>query len=269
MEYWYDGQLWKTDTINLPINDPGLLYGATVFTTLRVYQRSLEHPLTQWEAHCHRLETTLKEFDWALPRGKKLYQGAQHLVSVYPVLRLTIFPDGREWITGRFLPENLGLYRQKGIQGWLGDYPLFKRTLTPYKTGNYLGAWLARQQGINQGFQETILVNEKGNWLETTTGNLWGWKEGKWYTPKLDLGILPGIGRSQLMNWLCQKNLEVEENIWTTSLVKSLTIIAYTNSVVEVIPFNSIDLNREKLTFDVTHKALQELYCYYDRLREQ
>ncbi len=268
MQYWYDGQLWKKDTINLPINDPGLLYGATVFTTLRVYQRSLEHPLTQWDAHCHRLETTLKQFDWCLPHWEKLYQGAKHLVSIYPVLRLTIFPNGKEWITGRFLPENLALSRQKGSRGWLGEHPLLTRTLTPYKTGNYLGAWLARQQGINLGFQETILVNEKGNWLETTTGNLWGWKEGKWYTPTLDLGILPGIGRSQLMTWLSQKNLEVEENIWTTSWTKSLKVIAYSNSVVEVVPFQLIDLNGETLTFDVTHPALQELYDYFDRLRE-
>lgn len=269
MQYWYDGQLWKKDTISLPINDPGLLYGATVFTTLRVYQRSLEHPLTQWNAHCSRLETTLKEFDWSLPHWEKLYQGAQHLICLYPVLRLTIFPNGKEWITGRFLPENLALYRQQGSQGWLADYPLFKRTLAPYKTGNYLGAWLARQQGINLGFQEAILVNEQGNWLETTTGNLWGWKEGKWYTPTLNLGILPGIGRSQLMSWLSQKNIAIEENRWTTSWAKSLKIIAYTNSVVEVVPFNLIDVNGERLTFDVTHHALQELYDYYDQLRDK
>ncbi len=60
--YWYDGQLIEEDKICLPITDPGLIYGATVFTTLRVYEQSLQHRLTQWEAHCHRLEKSLRDF---------------------------------------------------------------------------------------------------------------------------------------------------------------------------------------------------------------
>jgi 4-amino-4-deoxychorismate lyase len=261
--YWYDGQLIEEDKICLPITDPGLIYGATVFTTLRVYEQSLQHRLTQWEAHCHRLEKSLRDFGWCLPNWQKLLQGAQHLISTYPVLRLTIFPDGREWIIGRFLPENLGQYRQEGIKGWLADHPLFQRTLNSYKTGNYLGAWLALQKAKTLGFQEPILVAQQGHWLETSTGNLWGWKEGKWYTPALEVGILPGIGRSQLISWLLQQNIELEENQWTPQWSQSLEIIAYTNSVVEVTPFSHIDCNGQQLTFDVSHPALQKLYEYY------
>ena len=52
------------------------------------------------------------------------------------------------------------------------------------------------------GAKEAILVDESGNWLETSTGNLWGWHDGIWYTPHLDNRILPGIVRSHLLNWL-------------------------------------------------------------------
>ncbi len=261
--YWYDGQLFEQDKICLSINDPGLKYGATVFTTLRVYQQSLEHPLTQWKAHLKRLKNSVETFSWCLPNWQKIAQGARHLIKTYPVLRITIFPDGKEWITGRFLPENLAQFQQQGIKGWLASYPLFQRTLNSHKTGNYLSPWLALQQAKTFGFQEAILVDSQGNWLETSTGNLWGWKQETWYTPPLEGQILPGIGRWQLIEWLRQQNIKIEENQWTPSWIKSLEIIAYTNSVVEVIPFSQIDCNGELLTFNVSKEILETLCQYY------
>lgn len=261
--YWYNGQLFEEETICLSINDLGLKYGATVFTTLRVYEQSLEHPLTQWEAHLNRVKNSLEAFGWCLPHWHQIAQGARHLIATYPVLRITIFPDGREWITGRFLPENLGQLQQQGIKAWLAPYPLFQRTLNSHKTGNYLGAWLALQQAKTLGFQEAILVDSQGNWLETSTGNLWGWKQGIWYTPPLEGQILPGIGRSQLIHWLRQHPITVAENPWTPSWVQSLEIIAYTNSVVEVIPFSEIDCQGELLTLEVSGEPLGILSQYY------
>ncbi|MEW6498638.1 MAG: 4-amino-4-deoxychorismate lyase, partial [Cyanobacteriota bacterium] len=113
--FWYNGQLMDGSTLELAIDDPGLLYGATVFTTLRVYQQSLNHPLTHWQRHCSRLLSSLQTFGWQLPDWQRLREGAEVLSTSYPVLRITIFPDGREWITGRFLPPDLGQRQQQGI----------------------------------------------------------------------------------------------------------------------------------------------------------
>ena len=264
MNYWYDGRLFEEDKICLSIDNPGLKYGATVFTTLRVYQQSLDHPLTQWKAHCHRLKKSLEAFAWCLPNWQKIVEGANYLIGTYPVLRITIFPDGKEWITGRFLPENLVKWQQEGVKGWLADDSLFQRSLNVHKTGNYLGAYLSLQKAKTLGFQEAILVDLQGHWLESSTGNLWGWKQGKWYTPPLNVGILPGIGRWQLINWLGEQNIKVEEHQWTPSLVKSLEIVAYSNSVVEVIPFSVIDLHGELLSFDSSGEVLHKLFEYYD-----
>ena len=264
MKYWYDGQLFTEDKICLSIDNPGLKFGATVFTTVRVYQQSLHHHLTQWKAHCHRLQTSLQQFGWCLPNWHKIAQGANYLIGTYPVLRITVFPDGKEWITGRFLPENLVTLQQEGVKGLLAQGSLFRRSLQAHKTGNYLGAYLALQKAKKLGFKEAILVNAEDNWLETTTGNLWGWKQGKWYTPRLNSEMLPGIGRWQLMNWLGEQNIKVIENYWTPSWVQSLEIVAYTNSVVEVIPFSSIDCQGELLNFDNSGEALNILYQYYD-----
>ncbi|MFM7324963.1 MAG: 4-amino-4-deoxychorismate lyase, partial [Nodosilinea sp.] len=64
MAYWFDGQLHSGDQVCLAIDDPALIYGATVFTTLRVYGQTLDHPLTAWAAHQRRLALALDSFGW-------------------------------------------------------------------------------------------------------------------------------------------------------------------------------------------------------------
>ncbi|NEP11093.1 MAG: 4-amino-4-deoxychorismate lyase [Symploca sp. SIO2C1] len=261
--FWYNGQLIQGNSLELVIDDPGLIYGATVFTTLRVYHQSLEHPLTNWKGHCDRILGSLQAFGWQLPDQKQLQQGAEALLSLFPVLRITIFPDGREWITGRYLPVDLTQRQQQGITAWLADTPELIRSLPAHKTGNYLTAWLALQQAQQQGAQEAILVDVTGNWVETSTGNLWGWQDGCWWIPPLIAGILPGTVRSQLINWLQKQGLVVRETAWDKERLLTLEAIAYTNSVVEVIPIHTILTPHQSLTYESSHPSLEQLRSWF------
>ena len=257
-KFWYEGKLIEGKTLELSLNEPGLLYGATVFTTLRVYD-SLDHPLTHWRAHCDRLASSLQIFGWSFPNWQRLRRGAEALLPHYRVLRMVIFADGREWITGRFLPEDLGERQQQGITAWVADEPLF-RPLSNHKTGNYLGAWLAGQQAQKVGAKEAILIDPQGNWLETSTGNLWGWKNGCWYTP-VEGEILPGIIRAQLLYWLQNRQIPVKQTVWSWDLVKEMETICYTNCVVEVVPIHTV--SRQTLTVKPLHPKLEQLRAYF------
>lgn len=176
--FWYNGQLIEKDELTLSIHHPSLLYGAMVFTTLRVYEQSLEHSLTQWQGHCDRLSQSLQVFGWPSPDWTQIRQEVEILLSSYPVIRIAIFPDGTEWITGRILPYDLSERQEKGIIGWVAQDRIFERSLSHHKTANYLGAWLASNRAQHFGAKEAILVDAQGSWLETSTGNLWGWKKG-------------------------------------------------------------------------------------------
>lgn len=257
--FWYDGQLIQKNTLGLGIDNPGLLYGATVFTTLRVYQQSLNHPLTNWERHCSRLASSLKTLCWQLPDWPQLCTGAQQLSVSYPILRITIFPDGREWITGRFLPPDLVQRQQRGITAWLAEAPEYHRSLASHKTGNYLPSWLAGQAARKMGATEAILVDTRGRWLETSTGNLWGWHEGTWWTPPADGSILPGVMRSQLMDWLKKYNCSVREASWDSKQVLQFEAIAYTNSVIEVIPIHTVLTASQSVTYNPLHSSIEQL----------
>ena len=159
---------------------------------MRVYEQSLDSSLTNWVAHCHRLLLSVQAFGWREPSWNLVRQGAEILAENFPILRITLFADGREWITGRLLPPDLITKQKHGITTTLAMSNLY-RSLPAHKTGNYLSAWLARTHAQQLNSQEAIFTDGAGNWLETTTGNLWGWQNGSWWTPPLTEGILPGI----------------------------------------------------------------------------
>ncbi|OKH37673.1 4-amino-4-deoxychorismate lyase [[Phormidium ambiguum] IAM M-71] len=237
---WYAGKLNKKGRIELGIDEPGILYGATIFTTLRVYADSLDDGRTNWQGHCDRLRSSIQTFGWQEPNWARIREGAEILQRDFPVLRITIFPDGREWIIGRYLPPDLEERQQQGIVAWLAKTAEFRRSLAEHKTGNYLTAWLALNEAKKHGAKEAILIDETGNWLETSTGNLWGWQDRRWWTPPLTERILPGLMRKQLIDWLKSQNQIVEEELWTEELVSGMEAIAYSNSVVEIVPIHTV-----------------------------
>ncbi|MEA5597298.1 aminotransferase class IV [Rivularia sp. UHCC 0363] len=263
--YWYNGELIESETIQLPINEPGLLFGATIFTTLRVYNNSLNNRLTHWEAHQKRLLDSVQKLDFQQPDWQNIRRGASILINHYPILRITLFPDGKEWITGRLLTNDLTQRQKYGVNVAIAKTEQY-RSLPLHKTGNYLAAWLAKsqalKQNIQQNIQEAILTDAEGNWLETTTGNLWGWRDRCWFTPPLSAGILPGIMREQLLNWLIHHQYQVKEEPFTPKLVQELVAIAYSNCVVEILPIHQVIHPTGKLQYDPSHYCFKELRKY-------
>ena len=256
VKHWYNGAAIEQDQIQLSIHDPGLIYGATTYTTLRVYQ-SLDHPLTQWDEHCARLKSTIAAFHWQTPDWNRLRSGAEWMATLYPVLRVVLFPDGREWITGRSLPSDLAQRQQQGVKAWVADAEL-SRSLPQHKTGNYLASWLALQSAHRFDAQEAILVDDAGNWLESSTGTLWGWKNNRWWTPPLSTGILPGLLRSRLISVL-----NPIEQLWNSETVQQFTLIAYTNCVMEVIPIHTV-VDRDRNHFYASdHSEFQRLRDFF------
>lgn len=258
--FWYNGHLEQGDRITLSITDPGLLYGATHFTTLRIYHQSLSDPQTHWERHCQRLAQRPPYF--TEPNWQAITQGAESLSQYYDILRITLFPDGREWITGRSLPPNLIQRQTQGISALLLNSDQ-SRSLPQFKTGNYLAPWLAMQTARDRNCAEAILTDETGHWLETTTGNLWGYAKGTWYTPPLTSGIspdiLPGIQRAVLIEQMKAQHQPIQELPWTPELVSQLENIAYSNCVVELIPIHTIITDSITLNYPVIPKPIDKV----------
>ena len=224
--------------------------------------------MTDWQGHCDRLRHSIHCFDWVEPDWKRVQRGAIALLPDYSVLRITVFPDGRELITGRQLPSDLENRQQNGITAWIAEGPRYQRWMPEHKTGNYLPCWMALRDARHQGAQEAILTNSVGEWLETSTGNLWGWQDGQWWTPPLSAGILPGLARSHLSQWLISQGHSITEEAWTLDRVARFEAIAYSNSVVEIVPVHTVLRNGEKLSYDPHHQAFEILWALYAHWRD-
>ena len=256
--FWYDGKLTDSKVgLSFGVDDPGLRFGATVFTTMRVYQQDLAHPLTQWAGHCDRLKNSLTHFGWSLPDWPSVREGCEHLLTHHPILRIALFPDGREWITGRGLPTDLANRQQTGVSVWIAPDAI-ARSLPTHKTGNYLACWLAKSQAQERGAAEAILINAQGDWLETSTGNLWGWKEGRWWTPKTEQ-CLPGLMRGWLIAALQAEGEVVETRCWNRELVLEFGAIAYSNCVMQLLPIHTVLDGQTELNYDAQHASIKAL----------
>jgi len=269
MSFWYDGQLVEEDRVgtasaaSLPLDNVGLRFGATVFTTMRVYGDNLQHPLTQWQAHCDRLTRSIQAFDWTPPSWLSIYKGCEQLKTEYPILRITLFPDGREWITGR--SSHVTTADRNGITCWVAP-PVYARSLPMHKTGNYLACWLAKTQAQKVGAQEAILTSDQGEWLETSTGNLWGWKrsngEGSWHTP-IHNRCLPGIMRNTLKKILEKTGQPVHLESWSShrlvSLLPDFEAMAYSNCVIGLAPIHTILNGATTLEYNPEHASIKAL----------
>jgi 4-amino-4-deoxychorismate lyase len=258
--FWYDGAWRSGNQITLDISDPGLLYGATVFTTLRVYENSAENladARSAWGAHRSRLTQSLEEFGWTMPDWQRVETGIGQIAE--PVVRVTIFPDGREFIVGRALPDDLTQRQTEGIIAVVMNQSVGTRSHAHHKTGNYLTPWFGLHHARSQGAEETILTDAAGNWLETCTGSLWGWADGVWHTPSLAAGILPGIARDRIISGLRCQNREVFESPWTPALIESFRLLAYSNCVVEIIPIVQVRSAAKSWEYPINPDVLAEL----------
>jgi 4-amino-4-deoxychorismate lyase len=238
MSYWYRGRWSNATALPITYDDPGLLYGATVFTTCRVYENLLDHPLTLWSAHQARLMNSLISLGWTLPIWEQVEQGIHEVIHHSPdrpIIRITFFPDGRELIFGRELPADLAQRQQQGVVAKVVQG--FDRSLPNHKTGNYLAPWLAKQQ-IAPDAAEAILTDATGRWLETSTGNLWGWDGEKFYSPVMD--SLAGIARTYLVQWLQSQGKIVDEQPWNLDVIDRFVGLAYSNSVVQLVPIHTV-----------------------------
>lgn len=271
--FWYDGDLFASGeqsgtrlTFDTDLDTTALRFGASVFTTLRVYGQDLAHPMTMWQAHRDRLAHSLAYFNWIQPDWASVYEGANQLKAHYLVLRITVFPSGKVWITGRDLPALLTQRQAEGATCWLASAD-YQRSFPLHKTGNYLACWQAQKQAQQAGAQEAILTNAQGEWLETATGNLWGYAQGQWWTPLQQ--CLPGLMRDRLQSLLQAKGLEVNGLPWTRAVVREFEAIAYSNCVVRLLPVHTILDGDIKLKVDVQNANLKALQHQLARLTEE
>ena len=109
---------------------------------------------------------------------------------------------------------------------------------------NYSNAALARMEALNSGYDEAIMLNNKGHVAEGSAENIFVVKNGKISTPPLDADILNGITRDSAIRLLkSNKQKVIEKNLRINDLLKADEIFM-TGTAAEVKSVTKVDRNK-------------------------
>jgi branched-chain amino acid aminotransferase len=113
--------------------------------------------------------------------------------------------------------------------------------LSNLKTNNYLLNILAIQFAKDNGYDDAIILNSRGNICEATSSNLFMIQKGVLFTPALSQGCVAGTKRRELLKKLPTLGFQVEETIITKDMIFEMEEIFLTNAIRPIRPVICID----------------------------
>ncbi len=231
-----------------------LLRGRAAFETLRVYKGT---PF-RYDAHLERLTFSAKriglppvdarEFESLV--GQALAAGGTGNAA----LRLYWTP-GREHgsspqalVLVSSLPPDLDERRAAGLKlislSLAFDTDLRLESpwiLAGVKSTSYAVNMAAEAEAHSRGADDAIFLDSTGHVLECPVSNVW-WLYGTTLeTPSLELGILAGVTRAEVLRLGSELDLEVVEGSWKLERLQGADEVFTSSSVRELMPAISVD----------------------------
>jgi branched-chain amino acid aminotransferase len=120
--------------------------------------------------------------------------------------------------------------------------------------------WLETAQ--QRGFDEVILLNERGEVAECTSANLFAAKGNQVWTPPLNSGCLPGITREVLLGEIHVPGYSIVEKALTPAELESADEVFITSTTRDLLPVREIEGKKIGNT-DHARVALQKAFSQY------
>jgi branched-chain amino acid aminotransferase len=120
--------------------------------------------------------------------------------------------------------------------------------------------WLEEAQ--SQGFDEVILLNERGEVAECTSANIFAAKGDRVWTPPLSSGCLPGITRELLLSEVRAPGVHVTEKALTPADLESADEVFITSTTRDLLPVSAIG-QRAMPRAGQAREALQAAFSRY------
>ena len=120
--------------------------------------------------------------------------------------------------------------------------------------------WLESAQA--RGFDEVILLNERGEVAECTSANLFIANGSHVYTPPLSSGCLPGITREVLLGEVRAPGIRVEEKTLLPGDLEAADEVFITSTTRDLLPVLQIEDKKVGRT-DHTRQALARAFSEY------
>ena len=257
MKIYLNGELVNKEDAMVSVFDHGLLYGDGVFEGIRLYDGCV----FKLDEHLERLEYSAKAILLSLPmsrqeiadavcetcRANKLSNGYVRLVVTRGVGHLGLTPDGCGPPSVIIIADDIQLYPEELYEKGLKIISVPTRRINAsalppaVKSLNYLNNILAKIEAKKVGYQEALMLNDKGEIAECTGDNVFVLSKGVLYTPPLDAGSLRGITRAAVMDIASDLGIPCREQALTRYDLWTAEECFLTGTAAEVIPCVEVD----------------------------
>jgi branched-chain amino acid aminotransferase len=247
-----NGVISGPDEARIPVLDHGLLFGDSVYETLRTYEGK---PFL-FSRHFARLEHSAGAIDLKLPwsKSKTIDEIKKTLLTGECRIRLVVTrgvgelgPDIETCTDPAViiivvplvaLPERV--YEQ-GVDVIVSSSVRRSARFADIKTGSLIHQVLARREAKSKHAFEAILLTPDEKLSDGITSNIYLVSNGKLLTPAPGAGIVEGITRGVILDLAREKGLEVVEGFFDPFEINQADEMFLTSSTREIVPIISVD----------------------------
>ena len=279
---WMNGKLVPFKNAKVHVLTHALHYSTSIFEGIRCYDTPEGSAIFRLPEHVDRFFNSAKAYSMKMPYSKKkisdgiintvkaskLKQCYIRPLAYYGYGTMGLTPTNNkvdvsiscwEWKMGESKAGKFSGARCK-ISKWI-RIDSKSQPMQAKSAANYSNAALARMEALDSGYDEAIMLNNKGHVAEGSAENIFVVKNGKITTPPLDADILNGITRDSAIKLLKSNKIKViEKNLKINDLLKAdeIFMTGTAAEVKSVTRVNKTKIGSGKMG-DIT-KELQESF---------
>jgi branched-chain amino acid aminotransferase len=259
---WMNGELIAWEDAKVHVLTHGLHYGTGVFEGVRCYDTEIGPAVFRNRDHIDRLFKSAELYYMPIPYDREQIRQAtletiarNNLRSCYirPLVfrgygTMGLFPLDAPvdvaiavWEWGAYLGEE---GKKSGVRAKVSSWRrISPDSLIPHAkaTGQYLNSVLAKIESHKAGYEESILLDDKGHVCEGSGENIFVVRDGRVFTPPQTASILDGINRKSAIQIARDLGFEVVERDIARAELYLADEVYLTGTAAELVPVREVD----------------------------
>ena len=259
---WMNGNFVPWDEAKVHVLSHGFHYGTGVFEGIRCYDTDRGPAIFRHQDHLDRLEKSADLYYLPMPHPKEeMREATKELIrrnglrSCY--IRPLVFRGYGEmglyaphapmetmiavWPWGAYLGEE---GKRKGVRAKVSSWRrISPQSAIPHAkaSGQYLNSILAKTESAKAGYDEAILLDDRGLVCEGSGENIFVVREGEILTPPHVASILDGINRKSVIQIARDLGYTVVERDIARAELYLADEIFLTGTAAELVPVREVD----------------------------
>ena len=260
--YWFDGEISPRERVSVDPFAHGLHYGTGVFEGIRAYATPRGPAIFRLHDHMERFARSAAVYELALRWSPDELCDAivetlerNRLASAY-IRPLAFFGEKTIGLAPAFsCPTHVLLaYRALGNYFGAGQEHGIRVTISPWRkfsskalpstakaAGHYANSVLAMQDAARRGFDEAILLNDRGDVAEGTGENVFVVKDGRLRTNDRSADVLHGITRATVLDLAADLGIAADVGPLSVDDLHDADEVFFTGTAAEVTPLACLD----------------------------